>query len=242
MTELLNGVVLLAAFTSRSKAYAQALAAAGLAPAYVLTFGDRDLDPPLKVRQDGQTDLFLPDLSLSLTDTISRAGWHARQVEAKTCNDPEVAAALAVLRPRLVIYSGYGGQLVKAPLFSLGVPILHMHAGWLPDYRGSTTIYYSWLERGECGVTAFLLSPGIDEGDLVLRKAYPPPPLGMDVDHVYDGAMRADVLVNVMRAWAKTGVLPTPSPQNADGRTFYVIHPVLKHVALLSREALAGAG
>lgn len=40
-------------------------------------------------------------------------------------------------------------QIVKAPLLlSWAFPLLHIHSGWLPDYRGSTTSYYSLLERG----------------------------------------------------------------------------------------------
>lgn len=238
--KILSGVVLLAAFTPRSRAYAQALRGAGMAPEHVLTFGDPGRDLPLDLPPGQDGDLPLPDLRPPLGQILGDAGWSTSHCPAGDANDPAVAAALAALSPKVIVYSGYGGQLVKAPLFALGVPLLHMHAGWLPDYRGSTTVYYSWLERGECGVSAILLTPGIDEGPLVARRAFPPPPPGINVDHVYDGAMRAAVLVDAMRHVAEAGDLPVTQPQPAAGMTYYVIHPVLKHLALLRNESREG--
>ena len=40
--------------------------------------------------------------------------------------------ALLALAPRLVIYSGWGGQIVSAALLDSGAPFLHLHSGWLP--------------------------------------------------------------------------------------------------------------
>lgn len=231
--KILPGVVLLAAFSPRSRAYVQALMAAGLAPEHVLTFGAPERDQPLNLPVAESAELFLPDLTTPLGILLEQAGWAVSHCAESDVNDPAVATALGTLSAKVVIYSGYGGQLVRQPLFSLGIPLLHMHAGWLPRYRGSTTTYYSWLERNECGVSAILLSAGIDEGPLIARRLFPPPPPGIDVDHVYDGAMRAAVLVDVMTHFDEAGDLPSPSIQPDAGTTYFVIHPVLKHLALL---------
>jgi len=237
---LLDGVVFLAAFTARSRAYAQALRQAGLSPEWTLTFGDKNKDgatnhfssPP----QNIMSDLFLPNLQGSLSSSIDGAGWPSRHCPQDNVNEPDLVTLLMELEPELVIYSGYGGQLVSAETLDCGVPFLHMHAGWLPDYRGSTTVYYSWLESNACGVSALLLDPDIDEGPLVARRRYPAPPNGIDVDLIYDNAMRADLLVRVLKDYRDQGKL-APTNQSRDlGQTFYVIHPVLKHIALLSGE------
>ena len=49
-------------------------------------------------------------------------------------------------------------QLICDRYFGAGVPILHMHAGWL-RLPWATTVYYRWLEGEEtvAGVGAILL-------------------------------------------------------------------------------------
>lgn len=236
---ILDGVLFLAAYTDRSRAYAQAMAAAGLSPDRVLLFGDPGDDDPPKVAAGPQPetgDLFIPDLDVPLGKTCAKAGWNVERCYPDDINDANLSRLLIELRPALVIYSGYGGQLVGAEVLDLGFDFLHLHAGWLPDYRGSTTIYYSWLKEGRCGVSALILDKEIDSGPIIARRQYPLPPRGMDVDRYYDNMIRADLLVNVLRDFAAVGFLPR-IPNEGGGLTYYVIHPVLKHLALLSLEA-----
>jgi methionyl-tRNA formyltransferase len=136
-------------------------------------------------------------------------------------------------KPRLVVFSGFGGEILKKDLLDSGAPLLHLHAGRLPDYRGSTTVYYSYIRERRLGVSALFLRERIDQGPVIARKWYPPPPPGMELDYLYDSAIRADLLVQVMTEWARYGKfrrLIRQSPN--EGTVYYVIHPLLKHVAL----------
>tara|TARA_E500000331_G_C17263041_1_gene716025 strand:+ start:2384 stop:3133 length:750 start_codon:yes stop_codon:yes gene_type:complete len=243
---LLNGVVFIAAFTARSQAYAQAMTHAGLAPMKMLTYGARGIHEKKAVQTKDQRyvrsssaastpELFLPDLSERLLTTVRREGWDHSHTAIKDVNDANFIKILFRFAPKLVIYSGYGGQIIAAQTLARGVPFLHMHAGWLPKYRGSTTIYYSLLEGDDCGVSAILLNARIDEGPLVSRQRYPAPPSNIDVDSLYDNAIRADLLVKVLRKYKETGVLPACSEPREAGDTYFVIHPVLKHIALLAQ-------
>jgi methionyl-tRNA formyltransferase len=57
----------------------------------------------------------------------------------------------------------------------------------------------------------------------------------MDVDLAYDSAIRADLLCDLMERHAAAGRLDVTDVQSVgEGRTYFVIHPVLKHIALLS--------
>ena len=111
---------------------------------------------------------------------------------------------------------------------------MHFHSGWLPEYQGSTTIYYCILQERRCGVTALLLDEGIDTGPVIARQHYPMPPADLDVDFIYDNAIRADLMVRVIRAFAEEKVLLGLEPQTTSGHTYFKIHPVLKHLAILS--------
>ena len=50
--------------------------------------------------------------------------------------------------PEIIIYSGYGGVILKEKVLSQGKKFLHVHGGFLPQYKGSTTNYYSILNEG----------------------------------------------------------------------------------------------
>jgi methionyl-tRNA formyltransferase len=110
-----------------------------------------------------------------------------------------------------------------------------MHGGWLPDYRGSTPCYYSYLQDNTFGVTAILLDEHIDSGPIVARQRYPVPPPETDIDYYYDSAIRADLLISTVKRWRAEGQFEELIEQKThEGTTHYVIHPVLKHVALNS--------
>jgi len=62
---------------------------------------------------------------------------------------------------------------------------------------------------------------------------HPAPPPGADVDYLYDSAIRADLLADLVEEWVQRGSSWNPIEQDlSSGKTYYVIHPVLKHIAL----------
>ncbi len=233
---VLDGVVLLAAPTPRSQAYVQALVAHELKPSLVILLGaERPAAPPMTGGLSEWDGVALPDLSESVSLSCMRARVPVRHCIDGDVNSPEALALLSDAAPRVLIYSGVGGRIVASPALDLGRQVLHLHSGWLPDYRGSTTIYYALLNGDGPGVTALMLDQGIDTGPMVARKRYSRPPSGMDIDNIYDSAIRADLLVEVMRDYHADGRFSRVTAQNpTEGATHYVIHPVLKHLALLS--------
>ncbi|MEI6842654.1 MAG: hypothetical protein WCK53_15405, partial [Methanomicrobiales archaeon] len=60
------------------------------------------------------------------------------------------------------------------------------------------------------------------------------PEPGIEIDHFYDNYIRADLLVNVLQKYSESGRLPEPIIDTEKGRMYYVIHPILKHIAILS--------
>ncbi len=240
----LKGVLFLAALTSRSQAYIQAMAAVGMRPDQTLVMGAKTKGLPGQVealveKETGRTELFYPSLAESVFDTLENNGIPYTQIETTNINDPVVEKALIRCNPEIVIYSGYGGQIVGKALLDLGFRFLHIHSGWLPDYRGSTTMYYSLLNEGECGASAIFLSSKIDEGPVIAKKKYAPPPDGVDLDHVYDGVIRADLLVEVLTKYADQKKITPLPPKDRQGNDYYVIHPVLKHLVRLRLDQMA---
>ena len=232
----LDGVALLVAPTTRSQAYVQALVANELYPSHMIAMGEGALPDPIDAAAERiWKGIMLPNLGESLIDTCMRAGIPVIACGAKNVNAAEAVLAVRGIGPRIVIYSGYGGQIIGDEMLGSGPQFLHVHSGWLPEYRGSTTIYYALLHAEDPGVTALILDRNIDTGSIVARCRYPKPSPRLDIDRVYDAAIRADLLVQVMAAYARTGHLPSLERQTpGKGVNYYVVHPVLKHVAILA--------
>jgi methionyl-tRNA formyltransferase len=240
-------ILFLAANTPRSQAYAQAFAAHGITLDGVILFDRSDAVQPGKANLTAPpgiaTAVPLPDPRKPLLQSLEGLATQVQRIEAESVNDPKILTAaeeaISSMGAGLVIYSGYGGQLVSRELLSLGPPFLHAHSGWLPDYRGSTTVYYSLLAGEGCGVSVIGMVPAIDQGPILARRRYPAPPAGVDIDYFYDSAIRADLMADVVMRWRKDGQLD-PIEADGDGADYYVVHPLLKHLALLSLEAQDG--
>jgi methionyl-tRNA formyltransferase len=235
---IVPGLTFLAGFSARAQCYAQALKRNGIEPENVIMFGDPKKDVPKEIKIPAalrqQVSIELPDLSETLLSTCQTSNWAYDTVSVDDVNSKSILDAVVSVKPKLIIYAATKGQILNERLLTQGFPILHMHAGWLPNYRGSTTIYYSALKDNKCGVSAFFMSPDIDTGNIVRRDKYPPPPAGLDVDFVYDGALRAETMIRALRGFSETGHVPNAEPQSEEGEIFYVIHPLLKHLSLLS--------
>lgn len=242
---LLEGVVMIAAQTTRSQAYLQALVANDLHPERAIFLGGEVAPGAASAAPTAPRTwmgLSFPDLGEPLSVTCRKAGIPVTICQAADVNSGEAARALEESRPDLVIYSGVGGQIVRDHVLALGAPFLHLHSGWLPDYRGSTTIYYALLNEENPAVTALILDRSIDTGPILARRHYPKPPAGIDIDRVYDASIRADLLVRVIQGYVDKGKLSEESRQDSvRGNTYYVVHPVLKHLAMLSLGAGDGA-
>lgn len=236
----MTGFVLIAANTVRSQAYVQAIEAAGLVPAKIILYGDHsagNLRPmPLNPAESAPRGMFTPDFSEPVRDTVARNNWQMSELQTSQINDPSVAKCLQEMNAGLVVFSGHGGEIVSPALLNIGFDFLHVHPGRLPQYRGSTTIYYSLLNTGECFASAILLAPGIDEGPVIAEKKFPVPPKGSNIDNHYDPVIRADLLVDVLNLYMTEGALPeTPHQNNGAARNYFVIHPLLKHIVIVDR-------
>lgn len=87
---------------------------------------------------------------------------------------------------------GFGTSIVSAATIGRAPHgILNLHTGWLPDYRGVKSEFWT-LARGErekVGWTLHYMTPRLDDGDIVLRHAIDA--RGDDI-----GSIRAQILID----------------------------------------------
>lgn len=217
----------------RARAYLQRAIAGGVAPCISIRIGSNDADvarPEWIATADGSFDP-----QESLRTTIARHDLHAVHIENADPNSDELVDAVRSADVDLVVFTG--GGILREKTLRAAPAWLHVHPGRLPDRRGSTCIHYGLLLDGVVEASAMLMRAGLDEGPVLCTRRFVPSrawtPAGLD--HVDDAWIRASVLVDALAHRREA----TARPQRGEPRTFYVIHPVLKHLAL--GVALGGA-
>lgn len=140
-----------------------------------------------------------------------------------------------------------GGGLVPQSVFDLpGIRLIHVHTGFLPHVRGADVLLWSVLVRGCPGVSAFLMTPGLDDGDTLAARECPPLEIALprasrpDDDTLYralfcfiDPLYRAEILVSDVLVPAEDVDQLVGAPQDLEvGVTYHFMHPTVRTRAL----------
>ena len=226
-----HSFVLIASATQRSLEYLTSLTKAKLLIEEVFILDDYGhLPGQRKSDSGGRMMLQLRQMCSDLSINVS--------IHPSDVNSPSLILALTNSKSKVAVYSGYGGQIINENVLNAGIKILHIHSGALPEYRGSTTIYYAILNKENCGATAIILDRNIDTGAIVGSKLFPPPDSGADIDFELDISYRVALLVDVISYYQQNGFFQIKMDQSFEkGKVYYIAHPVLRHVAMLRGES-----
>ena len=221
----LHNIAMVAADTTRTKFYMNELIKNKLLPNYVLLLLNNN-SKLLPGQKDFNTK---NDLICQLKDN----GIKYDIASNSNINSDEAITSIANRSEQVFIFSGFGGVLLKGKILDIGKKFLHIHGGYLPDYKGSTANYYSLIEQNVIGASAIFLTKEIDCGPILLRKKFAPPKDRTEIDHISDSKARADVLIECLQNYVSSGSWSFELENNRGGEVFYIIHPVLKHLAIL---------
>lgn len=237
---ILEEFALVASDTARTKAYLQAMIREDMLPGICIVYSDDIKKMQLAEEQYQESNLNEKyfDIAIPILYSLHSAGIPYLLIDNKDINSEQMLDALKGLKQQYLIYSGYGGYILKSHLFQINKKYVHVHAGILPQYRGSTTVYYSFLQEKVFGATAIFLSEGIDEGEIITQETFSVPMESVDIDYIYEPYMRSRVLIKVMKQYFETGRLICQEQQKDGAETYFIIHPVLKHLALLGIEQI----
>ena len=87
----------------------------------------------------------------------------SKKLSKKVCN------FLLNLKENYIIYSSYPGDIIKNKQL-LKKNLLHSHSGKLPEFKGSTTIYYSILMLNRIFCSTIIMNENIDDGKILCVK------------------------------------------------------------------------
>ncbi len=142
-----------------------------------------------------------------------------------------------------------GGGLVPKAVFAIpGISIVHVHTGLLPYVRGADVLLWSLLTRGKPGVSAFTMTAGLDDGDVLATRECDALEIALeratrpDDDTLYralfcfvDPLLRAELLVHDVLQDAPDASNLHGEPQDlTTGVTFHFMHPTVRARALHS--------
>mgnify|MGYP006095664933 CR=1 FL=1 len=136
-----------------------------------------------------------------------------------------VARFLLSKNTNYIIYSGYPGVIEKNNKVLKSKKLIHSHPGKLPQYRGSTTIYYSILKENKINGSTIILNNNLDSGKILLIIKYPIPKNILQIDNEYDDKIRAKNIVFILKKYDKLKVTKKNIKKN---NPYYVIHPLLR--------------
>jgi len=135
------------------------------------------------------------------------------------------------LQPYVNQYILFSGKGIVSASLTENFSLIHIHPGKLPEYRGSTTLYYSILRENSLTASAFIMAQGIDTGEVIAEVTIAIADIFQyDLDYLVDPMIRTVVLVRLLLNYQKKEKLQSLKQQSKNERTYYKIHPVLRHI------------
>lgn len=131
------------------------------------------------------------------------------------------------------IYSGYAGKIIKNKNLLKNKNLIHSHSGKLPEYPGSTTLYYMILNINKIFCSTIILNQNLDGGKILLTKKYNIPKNKILIENDLDNNIRAKNMVSVIKNFKKfynkkKNIVKNFSP-------YYVAHPIIRQAVLNKR-------
>lgn len=213
----------------RSQAYIQKILKYDIPIDEIIFLNDNPLDFNYKKEEIAISKEYGFDLSQSVHSSLVENKLDYTEFNFVDINNPKLVNFILKSDCDFFIFSG--GGILRDEILNTTKKFVHFHPGIVPNYRGSTCFYYSIINENQCGVTAFFMDKHLDTGKIILQKTFDSPNHEF-VDNVYDPYIRSETLVEVLKKnYLTSEKLKEQSPE---GETYYIIHPVLKHIAILS--------
>ena len=207
---MINNFSILVSNTSRSISYLKELKKENLNPNIIIYLNDNSNNSESKILK--KRKFFFPKSNIKI--------FLNREINKK------ISSFILESKIKYLIYSGYPGKIIKNQNLLKQVKMIHCHPGKLPNFRGSTTIYYSLLKIKKIHCSSIILNQELDKGKILLIKRYPIPDIITHIDKKYDDKIRAIHLIKTIKNLKN---LKT-NKQYVKKIPYFTIHPVLRSI------------
>lgn len=231
----LDDIAIVLSDNPRAKAYLKSMACIGALPSKALILKNNKV---AKKIQAVKTSLF--DNESSVVEILKGYSIDFISCDSSTINDDKVIAELKNFKQSFVIFAGNPGNILSSKCFSINKKFIHIHPGKLPEQRGSTVFYYSILDDNSVSMSAIFMDPKIDAGEIIDQITFNLSEEGFDLadktnfDNVVEPYMRSILLKNIIKKYIDDGFFnSTPQDAHSGDFDYYIIHPLLRHLAIL---------
>jgi len=126
------------------------------------------------------------------------------------------------------IFSGTPGEVVNEDLL-IKKNLYHCHPGKLPQFKGSTILYYSLLLKKKICCSIIKLKKKIDVGSVFFEKYHLPPKNRYTLENFYDDDIRAKTILSFIKKKniskiKKNGLKKFPH--------YYICHPLIRAIVI----------
>lgn len=215
---------------NRSKAYLQKIVTQKISLDLIIFLNDNRQEIKNSPKSIIQSKKHGFDISEAVSETLKKNNLKFKEFPFVDINNKELIRFIKNNEVDYLIFSG--GGILKEEILSLKTKFIHFHPGIVPDYKGSTCFYYSILDKDQCGVSAIIMDIGLDTGNIIYQRVFEKPSHEF-IDDVFDPHIRSETLMDVLKK-NNFDKLEHKNQNSSDGDTYFIIHPVLKHIAILS--------
>ena len=214
----------------RSKAYLRKLTDNGVYLDEIIFMNDNRMEKTYLREEIEESKKCGFDISESVFEILKKEKLEFKEFNFVDINHADLNQYLKESKTDFFIFTG--GGILKREILNSGPKFIHLHSGIVPNYRGSTCFYYSIINEDKCGVTAYIMNEDLDNGPIIFQRNFQKPN-HLFIDEVYDSHIRSETLLDVLKNhMLEKGSLKEQNP--LEGQTYFIIHPVLKHIAILS--------
>lgn len=232
MKKKLNNLAFLCAKNSRSIAYLYFLEKNNLLPSTIILIDTKKNYKKIKFKKNS---FFKHDMNISKFAIQNEI--NLIRIKNVKINNSKCVSAIKNLNEKYIIYAANYGDILNYKYFSLNKKFIHVHPGKLPEYKGSTTYYYEILKNNTISFSVIFQNKKIDDGRIILYEKFSLKNIKKsDIDHIYDPYLRSKLLIKVIKKLKYNESLKSYVQKKTGKNTFYVIHPLLKHISILSKE------
>ena len=214
---------------NRSKAYIQKLVSNKIKLEHIILMNEKIKEKSFSENEIKISKSYGFDISESVIQTLVKNNLTYKEFDFIDINHPELIKYVSKINLDYCIFTG--GGILKHQILNLGTKFIHLHPGIVPYYRGSTCFYYSILRNDNCGVSAYLMDENLDTGDLILQLSFPKPS-HIYLDDIFDPHIRSEALIAIFSR-KLLEKKKFQKQEKSDSSPFFIIHPVLKHIAIL---------
>ncbi len=232
MNKKLNNLAILCAKNSRSIAYLYFLEKNKILPTTIILIDTKKNYKKIKIKKNKFFEYNLDIKKFAFKNDIQLIILKNTKV-----NDDRCFNTINRLNEKYIIYAANYGDILSFRYFSIKKKFIHIHPGKLPQYKGSTTYYYEILNEQSISFSAIFQDEKIDNGKVIAFKKFNlNSVIKKDIDHIYDPYLRSKLLIKVILELKNKKKLKSSTQSKSNKNIYYIIHPLLKHIAILAKK------